>query len=155
MYHERSIYSVTPQKTEITSFIFLLPRDKLPVHHLVALETTVTKDLKKHFFLKQAREDGAFWLVGWLVSHHVKIPFLVGCKLLKQTLGLMTVTWPARVLLVCHSVLIDTVSLLRWTFPSISMVVTSSSVEDQTVPTCRMVQSEPWIASALLRKNKS
>ncbi|XP_006809044.1 dual specificity tyrosine-phosphorylation-regulated kinase 1B [Neolamprologus brichardi] len=35
------------------------------------------------------------------------------------------------------------------------MVVTSSSVEDQTVPTCRMVQSEPWIASALLRKNKS
>lgn len=153
MYHERSIYSVTPQKTEITSFIFLLPRDKLPVHHLVALETTVTKDLKKHFFKTSQRRRCL--LIGWLVSHHVKIPFLVGCKLLKQTLGLMTVTWPARVLLVCHSVLIDTVSLLRWTFPSISMVVTSSSVEDQTVPTCRMVQSEPWIASALLRKNKS
>ncbi|KAM4736422.1 dual specificity tyrosine-phosphorylation-regulated kinase 1B isoform 1-T1 [Anableps anableps] len=35
------------------------------------------------------------------------------------------------------------------------MVVTSSSVDDKTVPSCRMVQSEPWITSALLRKNKS
>ncbi|KAG7475657.1 hypothetical protein JOB18_035275 [Solea senegalensis] len=34
------------------------------------------------------------------------------------------------------------------------MVITSSSVEDKTVPSCRMVQSEPWITSALLRKNK-
>lgn len=39
--------------------------------------------------------------------------------------------------------------------PRISMVITSSSVEDKTVPSCRMVQSEPWITSALLRKNKS
>ncbi|XP_054879115.1 dual specificity tyrosine-phosphorylation-regulated kinase 1B isoform X1 [Poeciliopsis prolifica] len=35
------------------------------------------------------------------------------------------------------------------------MVVTSSSVDDKTVPSCRMVQSEPWITSTLLRKNKS
>ncbi|KAG7235486.1 hypothetical protein INR49_002621 [Caranx melampygus] len=35
------------------------------------------------------------------------------------------------------------------------MVITSSSVEDKTVPSCRMVQSEPWITSALLRKNKT
>ncbi|XP_014828081.1 PREDICTED: dual specificity tyrosine-phosphorylation-regulated kinase 1B-like [Poecilia mexicana] len=35
------------------------------------------------------------------------------------------------------------------------MVVTSSSVDDKTVPSCRMVQSEPWITSTLLRNNKS
>ncbi|KAL6108728.1 dyrk1b [Pungitius sinensis] len=37
------------------------------------------------------------------------------------------------------------------------MVITSSSssVEDKPVPSLRMVQTEPWIASALLRKNKS
>nr|XP_054596646.1 dual specificity tyrosine-phosphorylation-regulated kinase 1B isoform X2 [Nothobranchius furzeri] len=35
------------------------------------------------------------------------------------------------------------------------MVVTSSSVEDKTVPSCRMVQSDPWISSALLRVSSS
>lgn len=40
---ESYIYNVTPQKTEIKSFIFLLQRDKLPVHQLFALKTSVTK----------------------------------------------------------------------------------------------------------------
>ncbi|KAF3840211.1 hypothetical protein F7725_018928 [Dissostichus mawsoni] len=37
------------------------------------------------------------------------------------------------------------------------MVITSSSssAEDKPVPSCRMVQTEPWIATGLLRKNKS
>ncbi|XP_077577935.1 dual specificity tyrosine-phosphorylation-regulated kinase 1B isoform X1 [Stigmatopora nigra] len=35
------------------------------------------------------------------------------------------------------------------------MVITSSTVEDKTVPLCRMVQSQPWVASALHRDNKS
>lgn len=56
------IYSVTPQKTEITSFIFLLQRDKLPVHQLVALETTVTKFEKRNKPEKTVPFD---WLVGF------------------------------------------------------------------------------------------
>ena len=37
--------------------------------------------------------------------------------------------------------------------PNISMVITSSTVEEKATPSSRMVQSEPWITSALLRKN--
>lgn len=55
MLNEKSI-SIVYLHRDYILYIFLLQRDKLPVHQLVALETTVTNTFKK----KEAREEGAF-----------------------------------------------------------------------------------------------
>lgn len=102
--------------------------------------------------IEKANCARCYFLALWSVHHFPTF----GCRCLKWTLGFTKRKKKNSFFFLLFFFKLTALSYWIKHLQSISMVITSSSsVEDKTMPSCRIAQSEPWINSAVLHQNKS